>query len=154
MQGLRRFYAAFLVRPNLLRLIRARDGETTVLAETAFEWSFEKPYLFTIETLGQDISVAVDGVRLAAHDDSELAITDGGFALIVQGGSASTNEMWVAPPTPRLARRTTHMTEPHVIECELSSRAKRESGMAFVSEPDATLGVMEQLNTRHGGNRF
>jgi hypothetical protein len=103
-QGLRRFYAVLLVRPNVLRLIRARDGETTVLAEAAFEWSFDEPYHFTIETLGQDIAVAVDGVRLAARDDSEVAITDGGFALIVQGGSASTDEIWVAPATPFSSR--------------------------------------------------
>ena len=97
-QGLRRFYAVLLVRSNILRLVRARDGETTVLAETAFEWSFERPHHFIIETVGQEIAVSVDGVRLAARDDSEAAIADGGVALIVEGGSASSDEIKVAPP--------------------------------------------------------
>ena len=97
-QGLRRFYAVLLVRSNVLRLIRARDGETTVLAETAFEWSFERPYHFIIEIVGQEIAVAVDGVRLAVRDDSEAAMADGGVALIVEGGSVSSDEIRVAPP--------------------------------------------------------
>ena len=102
-QGLRRFYAVLLVRSNILRLVRARDGETTVLAETAFEWSFERPHHFIIETVGQEIAVSVDGVRLAARDDSEAAIADGGVALIVEGGSASSDEIKVGG---------THMKKP------------------------------------------
>lgn len=97
-QGLRRFYAVLLVRSNVLRLVRARDGETTVLAETSFEWSFERPYHFILETEGQTIEVTVDGVRLAARDDSEGALADGGVALIIEGGAASTDEILVAPP--------------------------------------------------------
>ena len=92
-QGLRRFYAVLLERPNKLRLIRAFDGETTVLAQTAFAWGFEKPYHFVIETVGQSIAAVVDGVRLSARDDSEAAMVDGGVALIVEGGSASTDEI-------------------------------------------------------------
>ena len=96
-QGLRRFYAILLVRSNVLRLVRARDGETTVLAETPFEWSFERPYHFIVETEGQTIEVTVDGVRLAARDKSEGAIANGGVALIIEGGAASSDEILVAP---------------------------------------------------------
>ena len=73
-QGLRRFYALLLVRPNVLRLVRVRDGETTILAEAPFAWSFEKPYKFVVEVEGPSIAAAVDGVRLAARDDSEEAL--------------------------------------------------------------------------------
>ena len=97
-QGLRRYYAVLLVRPNVLQLIRARDGETTVLAEMRFAWSFEMPYRFLVETVGRTIEVAVDGVRLSAHDDSERAIADGGVAMIIEGGAASSDEIIVAPP--------------------------------------------------------
>jgi ADP-ribosylglycohydrolase len=97
-QGLRRFYAVFLVRPNILHLIRARDGEVTVLAETPFAWSFETPYHFLVEAVGRSIEVAVDGVRLSALDDSEEALADGGVALIIEGGAASTDEILVVPP--------------------------------------------------------
>ncbi len=97
-QGLRRCYAVLLVRPNVLRLIRARDGVVTVLAETPFAWSFERPYAFVVEAVGRDLSIAVDGVRLSARDDSEEAFEDGGVALIIAGGAASTDEILVAPP--------------------------------------------------------
>jgi hypothetical protein len=96
-QGLRRFYAALLVRPNVLRLVRVRDGETTVLEEAPFAWSFEKPYEFRVEAVGRTIEVSVDGVLLRAHDESPHAIADGGVALIIQGGAASSNEILVAP---------------------------------------------------------
>ncbi len=96
-QGLRRFYAVLLVRSNVLRLVRARDGETTVLAETPFEWSFERSYHFILATEGQTIEVTVDGVRLAARDESEGAIANGGVALIIEGGAASSDEILVAP---------------------------------------------------------
>jgi ADP-ribosylglycohydrolase len=95
-QGLRRFYAVLLERPNTLRLVRVRDGATTLLAEASFAWSFEKPYTFVVEVSGRRISAAVDGVRLEARDDTEEALVDGGVALIIQGGAASTNEVGVA----------------------------------------------------------
>jgi hypothetical protein len=78
-------------------LVRVRDGETTLLAETAFAWSFEKPYEFVVEADGRRISAAVDGVRLAARDDSDEALADGGAAMIIQGGAVSTDEVVVAP---------------------------------------------------------
>ena len=56
-QGLRRFYAVLLVRPNALRLVRVRDGATTVLAEAPFAWSFERPYHFVVEADGREIEV-------------------------------------------------------------------------------------------------
>ena len=52
-QGLRRFYAILLERPDNLLLVRVRDGGATVLAETPFAWSFEKPYQFVIEADGR-----------------------------------------------------------------------------------------------------
>jgi ADP-ribosylglycohydrolase len=108
-QGLRRFYAVLLKRPDKLLLVRARDGVTTVLAETFFAWSFEKPYRFVVEVGGQRISAAVDGVQLVARDDTAEALVDGGVALIVRGGAASTDEMVVKPAqeTPKRAETST-----------------------------------------------
>ena len=97
-QGLRRFYAILLARPNVMQLVRVRDGERKVLAQTPFEWSFEKLYRFILETVGPTIEVAVDGVRLHALDDSDEAIADGGVALIIEGGAASSDEILLAPP--------------------------------------------------------
>ena len=96
-QGLRRFYAVLLKRPDKLLLVRVRDGATTLLAEAPFAWSFEKPYRFVVEVEGRRISAAVDHVLLAALDSSVEALVDGGVAMIIQGGAASTDEVVVAP---------------------------------------------------------
>jgi hypothetical protein len=121
-QGLRRFYAVLLVRPNVLRLVRVRDGERNVLAEAPFEWSFERPYRFIIETVGSTIEAAVDGVRLRARDDSEQAIADGGVALIIEGGAASSDEILVAPP------HSSHRHGDEVQASELETRLERAHG--------------------------
>jgi hypothetical protein len=96
-QGLRRFYAVLLERPDKLLLVCVRDGATTLLAETSFAWSFEKPYKFVVEADGRRISATVDGVRVTARDDTDEAFVDGGVAMIIQGGAASTDEMLVGP---------------------------------------------------------
>jgi hypothetical protein len=96
-QGLRRFYAVLLERPDKLLLVCVRDGATTLLAETSFAWSFERPYKFVVEADGRRISATVDGVRVTARDDTDEAFVDGGVATIIQGGAASTDETLVAP---------------------------------------------------------
>ena len=95
-QGLRRFCAILLERPDKLLLVRVRDGARTLLAETSFAWSFEKSYKFVIEADGRVISASVDGVRLAARDDTDEALLDGGVAIIIEGGAVSTDEVLVA----------------------------------------------------------
>ena len=96
-QGLRRFYAVLLERPDRLLLVRVRDGERTVLAEASFDWSFEKAYAFVVEADGRSLSATVGGVRLAARDETQEALIDGGVALLIQGGAASTDAVVVAP---------------------------------------------------------
>jgi len=99
-QGLRRYYAALLVRPNLLRLIRVRHGETTTLAQTRFDWSLETAYRFVMEAAGHDVSVEIGDIRLAVSDESDMALADGGVALIISGGAASSDEVIVSGPSP------------------------------------------------------
>ena len=102
-QGLRRYYAVLLVRPNILRLIRMRDGEATVLAESPFEWTFETPYPFRVSAQGEQIDASVGGVRLEARDSGPLGLADGGVALMVCGGACSCDEALIAPPLSRPA---------------------------------------------------
>jgi ADP-ribosylglycohydrolase len=96
-QGLRRFYAVLLERPDKLLLVRVRDGVRSLLAEASLAWSFETPYKFIVEADGRRISGTVDGVHLEARDDTEEALMEGGAAIIIQGGAASTDELLVAP---------------------------------------------------------
>ena len=64
-QGLRRFYAVLLERPDKLLLVRVRDRARTVLAEASFAWSFETPYTLVVEANGREISAV--SRRRASH---------------------------------------------------------------------------------------
>jgi ADP-ribosylglycohydrolase len=113
-QGLRRYYAVLLVRPDRMRLVRVHDGAVSVLAESSFAWSFETPYAFIVQVSGAVIEASVDGVQLRADDEDPLALADGGVALILQGGACSCDAVLVAPllgapdalSNPRLAAAT------------------------------------------------
>ena len=97
-QGLRRYYAMLLVRPDRARLVRVVDGSVAILAEIAFSWSFEKPYAFVVQVSGARIEASVDGVALSADDEGPFALSDGGVALILKGGACSCDEVRVRPP--------------------------------------------------------
>ncbi len=97
-QGLRRYYAVLLVRPDRVRLIRVRDGAVTVLAENSLAWSFETPYDVLVQVSGAEIESSVGGVELKVRDESPLALADGGVAMIIEGGACSCAEVRVAPP--------------------------------------------------------
>jgi hypothetical protein len=113
-QGLRRYYAVLLARPDRMRLVRVHDGVVSVLAESSFAWSFETPYGFVVQVSGAVIEASVDGVQLRADDEDPLAPADGGVALILQGGACSCDAVLVAPAlsapdalsNPRLAAAT------------------------------------------------
>ena len=96
-QGLRRYYAVLLVRPDFVRLVRVRDGATTVLAERTLAWSFETPYEIVVQVSGADIEASVGGVALKARDESAAALADGGIAMIIEGGACSCDALRVAP---------------------------------------------------------
>jgi ADP-ribosylglycohydrolase len=93
-QGLRRYYAALLVRPGVLRIVKAFDGAVTTLAETPFAWDFETPYPFVVEAAGSELRASIGAVGLVATDD-ELA--NGGVALVISGGALSCDEVRVTP---------------------------------------------------------
>jgi hypothetical protein len=97
-QGLRRYYAVLLMRPGLVRLVRAFDGVVTILDETPLELSMETPYDVAVEVSGREIEMRVAGVALKARDESPFAFDNGGVALIVRGGACSCDAVVVAPP--------------------------------------------------------
>jgi hypothetical protein len=97
-QGLRRYYAVLLARPDLIRIVRNFDGVVTILAEAALELSMETAYDVVVQVLGREIEARVGGVALKARDESPSALADGGVALIVRGGACSCDAIVVAPP--------------------------------------------------------
>ncbi|MGO1074409.1 ADP-ribosylglycohydrolase family protein [Inquilinus sp. CA228] len=94
-QGLRRYYAALLSRDGMLRLVRQRDEERTVLAETAFAWSLERSYDIEVAAEGDRITCRIGGVTLEARDGSGEAFRDGGIGLLVHEGALSSNDVRV-----------------------------------------------------------
>ena len=58
-QGLRRYYAALLVKPGVFRLVRVHDGSVVILAEAPLAWSFEVPYPFAVQANGDEIAASV-----------------------------------------------------------------------------------------------
>ena len=94
-QGLRRYYGALLTRQGTLHIVRVRDDETTVLAETPFAWKLEAVYQISVDAVGDRITCSVGGKTLVAHDGAKDRFADGGIALIVARGALSSNEVRV-----------------------------------------------------------
>jgi hypothetical protein len=94
-QGLRRYYAARILRSGQVQIVRVRDEETIVLAEAAFPTELEKRIRVVMSVKGRALSATIDDVSLTAIDESEQALLDGGIGLLVADGALSTDEVLV-----------------------------------------------------------
>ncbi|MGV1756708.1 ADP-ribosylglycohydrolase family protein [Rhizobium sp. A22-96] len=92
-QGLRRYYGARVTRDGKMQIVRVRDEDTKVLAETAFKTEFEKHIAMKVKAEGTRITFEADGVSLTAEDTSPDAFRDGGVGLLVHEGALSSNEI-------------------------------------------------------------
>ena len=94
-QGLQRYYALLLARPNRVRLVKVLDGER-VLAETYFDWQFGNTYNLRIEAKSNFLCTSINGTELFAIKDS-APLTRGGIALVCEEGRAATQQVKVGP---------------------------------------------------------
>lgn len=94
-QGLRRYYAARLLREGRLQIVRVRDEAVTVLAETAFPVELERPVALVVTVQGDTIAATADGTSLTATDP---AFGDGALGLLVHEGALSTEAVRVGSP--------------------------------------------------------
>ena len=78
---MRRYYALLLHRDGTARLVKALDGET-VLAETAFPWTFGRTYQMSLQVVGARLRAAIDGTILFDVEDTDRPLAGGGVALI------------------------------------------------------------------------
>jgi len=102
-QGLRRYYAVRATRGGKLQIVRTRDDDTSVLAETDFDLVFHKTIPVTLSVAGNRISAFFGGVALEAEDTSKEAFKDGGIGLLIAEGAMSTDAVHVSgTPTSRI----------------------------------------------------
>ena len=92
-QGLRRYYGARVTRDGRMQIVKVRDDDTRVLAETAFKTEFEKNIAMKVTARGSRITFEADGVSLTAEDSANDAYQDGGVGLLVHEGALSSNEI-------------------------------------------------------------
>ncbi|MGZ9812554.1 ADP-ribosylglycohydrolase family protein [Pseudoroseicyclus sp. H15] len=90
--GLRRHYAARLTRGGALQLIRRRDDEEVILAETACPVEFETPFTLSVTMKGPDLSVRLGECELSASDDTYSC---GAMGLSVSEGALSATRIHV-----------------------------------------------------------
>ncbi|HET8714471.1 MAG TPA: hypothetical protein VFM16_01515, partial [Holophagaceae bacterium] len=100
-QGLRRYYGLRLTRAGQLQIVRVRDDEVRVLAELPHELVFERRLACRMSVEGARIRAEIDGVALAATDDTPEALRDGGIGLLICEGALSTDEIRVHAVTLR-----------------------------------------------------
>lgn len=93
-QGLRRYYAARLLRSGCFQIVRVRDEVATVLAETAFKVEFETAVEVTVTVEGASITATANGLALSATD---VAFANGALGLVVFEGALSTESVRVGP---------------------------------------------------------
>jgi hypothetical protein len=92
-QGLRRYYGARVTRDGKMQIVKVRDENITILAETSFDTEFEKNIAMKVTAQGNRITFEADGILLSAEDASPDAFNDGGIGLIVHEGALSSNEI-------------------------------------------------------------
>jgi ADP-ribosylglycohydrolase len=95
-QGLRRFYAMLLSRDGYLRLVKVRDGKRTVLAEQAYAWALERPYLMSVTLNGNQIGCSIEGQSVFSVRDVTQPYKNGGIGLLINEGALSTSEIRVS----------------------------------------------------------
>ena len=95
-QGLRRFYAMLLSRDGYLRLVKVRDGKRTVLAEQAYAWALERPYLMSVTLNGNQIGCSIEGQSVFSVRDVTQPYENGGIGLLINEGALSTSEIRVS----------------------------------------------------------
>jgi hypothetical protein len=96
-QGLRRYYGVRITRDGRLQIVRVRDDEVKVLAETGFASRFESRIAITARIDGNRIAVTADGVELSASDDSPEAYASGGIGLVIHEGALSADTVTIRP---------------------------------------------------------
>jgi hypothetical protein len=96
-QGLRRYYGVRVTRSGRLQIVRVRDDDVAVLAETPFDLKLGARLPVSVTLRGSEIAAEVAGTRLSATDDSAEAFRCGGVGLVIHEGALSTDSLTISP---------------------------------------------------------
>lgn len=83
-RGHKRYYAGRLVN-GYAQIIKQRDDETIILAQTPLDWALDETHFLEIEAAGAQLTLSVDGVKTAAAQDDDYR--SGGAGYIVDEGA-------------------------------------------------------------------
>ena len=75
------------LRCSILVTRRGTDGETRVLAETAFAWTRDQTYTLTLRAASARLVAAVNGQPLLDVIDEDQPLDSGGVALLCTEGT-------------------------------------------------------------------
>ncbi len=90
-------YYALLVDREKTRIIRACEGEDTVLAESDFGWTFGLPYELDLSVEGNRLVGSIDGKVIIEAEDPDNLYPGGGVALITEVGRIGCDHVTVQP---------------------------------------------------------
>jgi hypothetical protein len=93
-QGQRRYYLARVTRSGRLEIVLRKDDQVAVLASTPLSIGFEEPFSMVASVDGTRISVAVNGTRIEASDET---FTGGAAGMLVYEGALSATRIRVRP---------------------------------------------------------
>ncbi|GMV80306.1 MAG: hypothetical protein AMXMBFR7_14900 [Planctomycetota bacterium] len=95
-QGLQRYYALVLARPNKLRLIKQRYGRS-VVAEKEWTWTLGQEVRLALEFRGPKLSGFADGRKVLEAEDRDAPFTSGGIGLLCDAGRTGWGPVRVQP---------------------------------------------------------
>lgn len=80
-KGHRRYYAAVLCRPGKAEILCRRDSAVRILAEAAFPYREDTPYLLRFSAKGSRLQLEINGELLLQTDDDTYASGSAGFLV-------------------------------------------------------------------------
>jgi hypothetical protein len=95
-QGLKRYYALLLVRPNRLQLVKEYYGRK-VLAETGFSWEFDQTVELALQTSAGRLTALADGRQVFELEDLDTPLRSGAIALLCEEGRTDFGPVRIRP---------------------------------------------------------
>ncbi len=95
-QGLQRYYALLLTQ-EVTRIVRAFEGQDTVLAERDRGWQFGMNYTLNLQVQGNRLVASVNGQTVLEAEDPHNLFTSGGIGLIAEVGRIGCDNVEVKP---------------------------------------------------------